>query len=74
MDRAPVFVKIDDYQDVVDIVALMRDRISQARMLLDKIREIKAREDEEISTWLQELQQVESRVQHIDSVLSEPER
>ena len=74
MDRAPVFVKVDDYQDVADIVSLMREKIAQARSLIGKIQEIKAKEDEEIRNWVSELQQVESRINNIDSSLSEPER
>lgn len=73
MDRAPVFVKIDEYRDVVDIVALMREKLSQAKSLLSRIHELKAKEDAELENWSREFEEVESHVLHIDKVLVEPQ-
>lgn len=70
--RAPVFVKVDEYKDVADIVTLMKEKITQAKFLLDKIAEIKAREDSELAEWSKELDDVEMRVQNIDRVVFEP--
>jgi hypothetical protein len=70
--RAPVFVKIDEYKDIMDIMTLMREKLRQAKFLLDKIAELKAQEDSELSTWAKELEEVESRVASIDKTLLEP--
>ena len=70
--RAPVYVKIDEYKDIMDIMALMRDKLRQAKFLLDKIAELKAQEDAELSTWARELEDVEGRVAAIDKTLFEP--
>lgn len=69
--KAPVFVKIDEYKDVADIVSLMREKITQAKFLLDKIAEIKAKEDSELASWSKELEDVEARVHNIDRVIFE---
>ncbi|MBW3019347.1 hypothetical protein KY329_04145 [Candidatus Woesearchaeota archaeon] len=69
--KAPVFVKIDEYKDVADIVSLMREKITQAKFLLDKIAEIKAKEDSELAAWSKELEDVEARVHNIDRVIFE---
>ena len=74
MDRAPVFVKIDEYKDIADIVALMREKISQARSVLDRIREVKSNEDAEILNWARELDEVDAKVVDIDRTLMEPQR
>lgn len=71
-ERAPVFVKIDEYKDIADIMTLMREKLRQAKFLLDKIAELKAQEDAELATWAKELEDVESRVASVDKVLSEP--
>jgi len=71
-ERAPVFVKIDEYKDIVDIIALMREKLRQAKFLLDKIAELKAQEDAELATWAKELEDVEGRVSSVDKSLSEP--
>jgi len=70
--RAPVFVKIDEYKDIVDIMTLIREKLRQAKFLLDKIAELKAQEDSELATWAKELEDVEARVSNIDKTLMEP--
>ncbi len=70
--RAPVFVKIDEYKDIVDIMTLMREKLRQAKFLLDKIAELKAQEDSELATWAKELEDVEARVSSVDKTLSQP--
>lgn len=67
--RAPVFVKVEEYKDVADIVSLMRAKISQARIILDKISELKAKEDAELASWSKELGEIESRIHEIDRMV-----
>jgi len=72
MDRAPVFVKIEEYKDIMDIITIMREKTKQAKFILDKITELKTQEDAEISTWSKELEEVETRIATIDKTLFEP--
>ena len=72
MNKAPVFVKIDDYKDIADIINLTRSKIKQAKYLIDKIKELKSKEDAEISRWDSELSEVENKVAAIDKTLFEP--
>ncbi|OYT31615.1 hypothetical protein DRJ22_05895 [Candidatus Woesearchaeota archaeon] len=71
-DKVPVFVKIDEFKDVVDIISLMREKINQAKFLLDKIAEVKAKEDAELADWSKDLEDVEARINAIDKSLSKP--
>lgn len=73
MDKAPVFVKIEDYKDIVDLLGLIKDRTKQAKFLLDKVREIKDQEDAEILSWAKKLEDVGQRINEIDRSLFEPE-
>lgn len=70
--KAPVFVKLDEYKDMMDIVSLMREKIGQAKFLLDKIAELKSQEDQELAAWAKELEEVEQSVGAVDKALSEP--
>ena len=70
--KAPVFVKIDEYKDIVDIMSLMREKIRQSKFLLDKIAELKTQEDQELATWAKELENVEHSITSIDKILFEP--
>ena len=71
--KAPVFVKIDDYKDISEIMTLIKEKLDQARFLLNKINEIKKQEDAEISNWTKELDEVTQRIYEIDHALVEPE-
>ena len=70
--KAPVFVKIDEYKDIMDIMTLLREKLRQAKFLLDKVAELKAQEDQELATWAKELEDVEARVSSVDKSLFEP--
>ena len=70
--KAPVYVKVEEYKDIMDIMTLMREKLRQSKFLLDKIAELKGQEDAELSTWAKELEDVESRVSAIDKTLFEP--
>jgi hypothetical protein len=71
--KAPVFVKIEDYKDIVDLIALVKNRLKQAKFLLSKIKEIKDQEDAEITTWTNEIEDVDQRINDVDRALFEPE-
>jgi len=71
--KAPVFVKIEDYKDITEIMALVKEKLDQARFLLSKIDELKKQEDAEINNWTRELDEVTKRVYEIDRMLLEPE-
>ncbi len=68
-----VYVKLDDFQDIVDITNLMRTKLKQARYIISKISELKKQEDAEIDAWSTELDNVEEKVGVIDRTLAEPE-
>ena len=70
---SPVFVKIDEYKDILDVIALLKSKISEAKSILGKINEIKNAEDKEIETWANELDEVERKLYYIDRTLLEPE-
>lgn len=71
--KAPVFVKIEDYKDITEIMALIKEKLDQSRFLLNKINEIKKQEDAEIANWTKELDEVSKRIYAIDHALLEPE-
>jgi hypothetical protein len=68
-----VYVKIDEYKDIVDIINLTRSKIKQAKYIISKIAELKRQEDEEIARWTDNLEQVEEKVNFIDTTLMEPQ-
>jgi uncharacterized NAD(P)/FAD-binding protein YdhS len=74
MDRMPVFVKIDDYDNVLELVRAIRKRIDEAKETLGKIHDLKNEEDHQLEMWQNSLAEVEKKVDFIDHSLSEPEQ
>lgn len=73
MKETPVFIKIDEYKDVLDIIHLTKSKIKEARQIIQKINELKNAEDAEISAWHESLDEIDKSVMSIDKALFEPE-
>jgi hypothetical protein len=71
--KAPVFVKIEEYKDIMDLLVLIKEKLSQARFLLGKINELKNQEDAELASWSKDLDDVAAMVSDVDRMLLEPE-
>ncbi len=67
-----VFVKLDEYNDLLDIIALINEKINNAREILGKIYDLKNQEDGELDVWKHSLDDVERKLKYIDQVLFEP--
>ncbi len=71
--QAPVFVKVENYKDVLDIIDMIRGKVDQAKNTLADINELKNEEDAELDLWSSTLDEIEKKVHNIDRVLFEPE-
>ena len=74
MDRMPVFVKIDEYDNVLELVKAIHKRIDEAKETLARIHDLKNEEDHQLEMWQNSLTEVEKKVDFIDHSLSEPEQ
>ena len=73
MAEAPVFIKVEDYKDVLDVLDLIKDRLAEAKRTLADINELKNDEDAELELWSSTLNEIERKVEGIDRTLFEPE-
>jgi|TARA_B100001964_G_C14246572_1_gene607743 septation ring formation regulator EzrA len=78
MDRyktgeAPVFVKIEDYKDILGILDLVKDKLSEAKRTLADINEVKNDENSELELWGSTLNEIEKKLENINSTLFGPE-
>ena len=69
--NAPIFVKIDDYEELLNVFSFIKKNISDAKVLLNKIAELKAQEDIELENWYAEVSDVEGKIKFIDEALFE---
>ncbi len=69
----PVFVKVDDYDEVLNIIKTIRHKIDDAKNTLLKINDLKNEEDHQLELWQNSLSEVEKKIDFIDHSLNEPE-
>ena len=71
--EAPVFIKIEDYKDILSILELIKDRLSEAKRTLADINEMKNDEDAELEMWGSIVNDIEKKIENINRSLFEPE-
>ena len=70
---APVFVKIDEYKDILDILTMIKTKLKETKSILDNITELKKEEDSELELWNTTLAEIESKIDLMDQTLVQPE-
>lgn len=73
MVKAPVFVKIEEYEELLKIIGQIKAKMDEARGILGKINELKNEEDVEMRIWGDNLDEVERKVDFIEKTLQGPE-
>jgi hypothetical protein len=68
-EGAPIYVKVEEYKEVLDIIGLVKEKIGEADLVLNQISEIKSKEDIEIANWKSSLEDVKIKVSNIDKNL-----
>jgi hypothetical protein len=66
---APVFIKIEEYKDTLDIIALLKNKIREGKEVIEKINRMKEEEDNEIASWSAELDEIAGKIDAIDKSL-----
>lgn len=72
-EKSPVFIKIDKYRQVLDVVDVLKKQVDDIRDTLSQIKELKTQEEEEIRIWEANIMEVEKKILFIDQTLFEPE-
>ena len=68
----PVYVRIEEYKDVLDVMNLIKSKIAEAKETLAKLNDLKNEEDAELELWHTTLEEVERKVDFADKALFEP--
>jgi len=73
MEDAPIYVRIEEYRDVLDIINMIKSKMTEAKENLQKIRELQSEEDSEITRCDESLDLIEKKMDFIDRSLFEPQ-
>lgn len=71
---APVFVKVDDYKEILDVLEMIRTRVSEIRQVLNNLKSLRNEEDSELAVWNNAINEIEKKVDGIDKIMFEPEQ
>tara|TARA_Y100000310_G_C20693181_1_gene823729 strand:- start:1747 stop:1977 length:231 start_codon:yes stop_codon:yes gene_type:complete len=69
----PVFVKLEEYKDILDILAMIKAKTNDAKVLLHKIHELKKEEESNLQLWHNELEDIDRTIDAVDKMLFTPE-
>ena len=70
---APVFVKVDEYKEILDVLDMVKGKISEIRETLSSINELRNEEDSEVSMWNGTIDDIEKKIEEIDRMMFEME-
>ena len=62
----PIYIRLDKFESSVQAFEEIKTKIEQIEALLTKTREIKQKEEQELSEWERELQLIKSRIDSVD--------
>ena len=72
MPEMPVYVKIDEYKDVLDLIKMIKNKLTEAKEMLSRINELKNEEDAELELWHSGVEEIERKIEFVDKALFEP--
>ena len=64
-ENKPIFVRVDKYQIALNALDSVKGKLNDIEELLKQIREVKAREDQELSSWEAEMETIKARIQTV---------
>ena len=62
---APVFVKVDEYKEILDVLDMIKDKTKEIRETLGSINALRNEEDAELSMWNNTLNEIEKKIESI---------
>lgn len=64
-----MFVKLDEYKDVMKLLDDMKKNVAEAQVCLEKANNIRKEEDVEIEIWNNSIQDIQRRIHSMDKTL-----
>ena len=69
---APVFVKVDDYKEILDVLEMIKGKLEEIRGTLHEVSDLRNQEDSEVAMWNGAIDEIEKKVENIDKMIFEP--
>ena len=69
--EAPIFIKVENYKEVIDLIRSIKRKIEEAKANLERIYTMKSEEDIKIEEWDDLLRDLEKKTTFINETLLE---
>jgi vacuolar-type H+-ATPase subunit I/STV1 len=66
MENVPIYVKVDKYKELVEVLKAINTKLGQVDKTIEKINALKVQEDEQLRAWSENLADVKSRLEKIN--------
>lgn len=63
----PVFVRIDKFREARESLDNIKERLGEIDELLRTIKEVKAKEDQELTSWEREIETIKSKISEVNT-------
>ena len=70
----PVFVKVDEYKEILDVLDMIKSKVKEVRDTLGSINSLRNEEDAELAMWNNTINEIEKKIESIDKIMFEPEQ
>ena len=73
-EEMPVFIKIDNYKEVIELLHVIKGKVDEAKDYLDRIHALKSEEDDKINQWTEVVKDLDKKVDFVNMTLLKPKR
>lgn len=68
-----IFVKLNEYKDIMELMHALKEKLDQAKSTLEKIKTLKTEEDTELELWQNSIGEIDRKIDYIERTLFEPD-
>ena len=66
VEAEPIFIRIDKFEESLKIFNRIKTKVSEIESLLNETKELKNKEDEQLSSWQEEIQKLKFQIEKVD--------
>jgi|SRR3989344_2862611 len=67
----PLFIRLERYEKVISSVNSIKEKVNEARQVINDIRSIKDEEDTKLQAWHDDLEQIKENLLNVENMLEE---
>lgn len=71
MENIPIYVKVDKYKEVVDVLNAINAKLQAIDKTIERINQLKSQEDLQLQAWGENLSDVRARIEKINKAFYE---